>query len=248
MKEIMKFCDKKRNNMRQAWNHCIGSTTFAGPSPRFMNPYTNSPSMLPRPYVATLKNKRSIEQLWFKQFVLDLSDLTINHIKTTKYIFYEKKYMVLYFKLCKILDDIEFAKSHIPLELRVYDSIFTQTTIVGEVENIEHQMPLHFDKQDVISCIVTLGANVSGGPAIYHSGITDKDPKDLVLSIPFEHGRIQIGTFSSVLHGISIWKGARMTVALNLKREVVSHFRDHGDKFYDQFRDQNYPSKHFMAY
>lgn len=144
-----------------------------------------------------------LSQLWIKHLITDLSDLTMSRLGKSRELFLSTGEKDLVERLDSIIYDANFCKEHVPSELKVYDTIFTQATIVGQVEEVDHYMPLHFDQCDVVSCIVTFDENVQGGDTIYYSGVKATDPDKSVLNIPFAHDRIQIGTFCSLLHGVS---------------------------------------------
>ena len=78
--------------------------------------------------------------------------------------------------------------------------------VVGNFEGNGH-IPLHFDKDDYINAIVSIGDNnIKGGSTIYYSGESNKNFGTKQLSVPFKNGRVQIGFFDSVLHGAEEWK------------------------------------------
>ena len=55
-------------------------------------------------------------------------------------------------------------------------------------------MPSHLNNDYHINDIVSVDdSNISGGETQYYNGITKNDRGVPVLSIPFQHGRIQIG-------------------------------------------------------
>ena len=63
------------------------------------------------------------------------------------------------------------------------------------------------------------------------------------MSIPFQHGRIQIGFFNKVLHEAENWKGNRYVINFNLKKDVYNHFQIFGSEFYDKYKNDNFPKK-----
>ena len=40
------------------------------------------------------------------------------------------------------------------------------------------------------------------------------------IKIPFQHCRLQIGSFNKILHGVSPWVGPRITLNFNLKKKL----------------------------
>ena len=132
---------------------------------------------------------------------------------------------------------------NVPLDLRLYGTFFTQATIVGEEDDIQNFIPTHLDICDIVSCTVTFGKNISGGSTVYFNDVNPKqaDRNKFSLEIPFRYGCIQICTFCEIVHGISDWKGVRMTLSLNMKRKVPNHFREFGDRYFKQYKEENFP-------
>ena len=61
------------------------------------------------------------------------------------------------------------------------------------------------------------------------------------IKIPFQHCRLQIGSFNKILHGVSPWVGPRITLNFNLKKKIVNHFQLFGNKYYGQYENDGYP-------
>ena len=90
----MNLCDKKYNEMRKSWNHCLGSTTYAGITPKFMDPELKTTHMLPRPYRIIIENYILISRLWIRFLISDCADVTLSHLETCKNIFMKKNKMI----------------------------------------------------------------------------------------------------------------------------------------------------------
>ena len=247
---------KTQNARRGIVNYLIGSTMFAADtSPKFINPLNGMKlSMLPRPnkscfpdsYIMKYLNKSLFRELCECVSIMVETHLLyqicfLQQLQDTRNDFYIKL-------LLEQLNTIQFVKEHIPSSLKVCDSIFTQCVIVGDTVLSSHGgIYPHLDDKDVITCIITLGEVTKGGATIYYSGLKEKNPLNPVLSVPFEHGRIQIGSFSTVVHGVEQWEGNRITLNFNIKEQIVAHFRNFGDKYYSQWVNSNYERKYFVA-
>ena len=86
---------------------------------------------------------------------------------------------------------------------------FYQFVLLGS-DASDGKMPLHLDNYDHINAILPVcDCNISGGETQYYNGISRSDIGVPVLTIPFQHGIIQIGRFDSVFHGVSGWSGGR---------------------------------------
>lgn len=250
------------NKKRKNYNYLIGSTDFAGNTvPKFVNPLktkTNTctgESMLPRLYYkwleAYIKSHRCFEMnSWFKYFVEDLSVLTITHVRNAIVRAQQDNNIPLLQNLRVIYRKIMFVLNKLPSSLKIYNSIFTQLAIVGKYPNADStgEIPLHRDNKDIISCVVTFGTVEEGsGSTIFHDGIDDKQQGNEIYSLPFKHGRIQIGTYSEILHEVTKWRGDRLTMNFNIKAQIVDHFEVFGDYFYKQYESKDYPCELFVA-
>ena len=85
---------------------------------------------------------------------------------------------------------IELSKRLIPECLRLGDSCFTHMSVFGTLKKQDGQMPLHFDKRDIISCVFHLGKVSNGGATLYYNGDNPKEPGNQVYSVPFNHGTL----------------------------------------------------------
>jgi hypothetical protein len=61
------------------------------------------------------------------------------------------------------------------------------------------------------------------------------------------HGRVQVGEFSKVYHGINNWTSIWGTMNFSIKRKVLDHFVEEGDVWYNQFVQAGYPRNFFIA-
>ena len=69
-----------------------------------------------------------------------------------------------------------------------------------------------------------------------------------IYTIPFKHGRIQIGFFDEIIHGSDKWeKGNRGVIDFSLKKKMLNNFQDYGMYYYSQYIANGYPSGHFIA-
>ena len=249
--------NKKRNN----YNYLIGSTDFAGNTvAKFTNPFKiasdtcSGESMLPRLYGAWLNayiksNLCFMQNPWFKYFTEDLSTITITHLLIAIENAQSENNSFLYDYFMKIYIKILFVRDKLPKSLKIYDSIFTQVSIVGTfpIPDSKGEIPLHKDEKDIISCVVTLGNVSRGGSTLYYNGIDLKSPGEPILDIPFNHGRIQIGCYSQILHEVSKWQGNRVTINFNIKEPIVEHFEKFGNYFYKQYEEKGYPTELYVA-
>lgn len=247
---------KSKNKKRGVTNYVIGCTTAAGGTfPMFVNAKSKKGrSYIPRPYWSCLPDSLVsilLNSDMFSKFLKGISNLTIKLlIKQLKN--YQSKVTDKnkhYIQLLKLqLDTIFFIKKHVPASLLVGESFFTQMAMVGDTVLTKHNgMNPHVDDKDLLSVVVTLGNVTSGGCTIYYNGTSENNKGKAIAVIPFQHGRIQIGNFSEIVHSVSGWEGNRITLNFNIKSHIVNHFREHSDFFYSQFVQSNFQKLNFLA-
>ena len=69
-----------------------------------------------------------------------------------------------------------------------------------------------------------------------------------VYSMPFQHGRIQIGFFQHVIHSVKPWVGTRCLINFNLKAKLLEYFEKHDMKYYDNFIKMGCPGGTFVSF
>ena len=175
---------------------------------------------------------RIIRSSWFQSFLHDIEDHAIHFLHN----------IVKDKELKKItLLNIELSKRIIPECLRLGGNFFTHMSVFGTLNKEDGVMPIHFDERDIISCVFHLGKVNRGGAICYYSGNDPHRPGKKIYEVPFYHGRLQIGFFCKVLHGVNDWDGQRCGLQFNIKKDVLSHFIKFGVEHYDKYRMSGYP-------
>ena len=202
--------------------------------------------MLPRPVVCCRPNNLGWylqKEQWLIDLVSDIETYTLSYLeRNKKYIPHAKELMNQLLKF----------KHEVDKNLLICHTIFNQMIVIGELEK-NTDMKVHIDKDDAIACILHLGKVSSGGSTNYFDGL--KAGKNvpsimngkLVHSVPFEHGRLQIGMYKDIVHGVDYWEGTRITIDFNTKLSILNHYSLFENKYMDQFKDAGYPSGHFCA-
>ena len=91
-----------------------------------------------------------------------------------------------------ILKRIRSSQKNIPSCLRICNTFFTQMIVVGGLTSTYGDIPIHLDKDDCITALVSMGTdNVISGDTNYYEKI-DKERFILVRSIKFKNLNIQI--------------------------------------------------------
>ena len=214
----------------------IGSTITATQWPRFY--HEDKCHILPRPY----QSCKPFEPGWVlmqKPWFIDLVQLM------------EKK-IIKFLETCtktpyvsQVISDLDEVKNIVPNCLRLSETFFTQVSIV--TSNGEKDMEIHVDEGDIINAVFHLGKLRSGGSTSYF----EMDEKTGMIkekqTIPFQHGRVQIGFYSKIYHCAKSFDGIRFTLNFNVKKFFFKHFRSYGRKYYDQLIDRNYNGELLIA-
>ena len=128
---------------------------------------------------------------------------------------------------------LRHAKEVIPPELRYGDTFWTAITLVGDLRDGNNH--IHKDLHDVVSLIVMVGKDITGGATHYYD-----DTGKVVQTVPFEHGRYQVCEFDKVWHASEQWQGKRGIISFYLNREIMEHFARYGTAKYEAARERMY--------
>lgn len=241
--DIMKGGTEMTTPTRSVPMYCYGSTMFGGPTPKFVDQNTREKHMLPRPY-GTYRPGELGDQLlqkeWMKDLISFLMDQLWMHIHNLR-----EEDEPEARRLAGIVRD---SCDLIHPSLRIGDSCFTQFHAVGDRDAKGAHVNLHKDAKDLITIIVTLSLVYKGGATVYYTGDSvTKNIGRLSKEVPFVHGRVQIGSYDTVIHGVKPFNGTRVTLNFNLKSNTLTHFQENGDKFYLQYYNSGLPKEMFIA-
>ena len=220
----------------------FGATIGPSRTPLFYNKLRNKNSMLPRPVVKSRPGSKHfdifIKLKWLEDLTQGLARMVITHLVT----FPPQD-------ADKILHELNVCKEIVPDCLKLFKTFFNQLILIGQFETSGY-MPIHFDKDDVINVVVTIGDNnMHGGATTFCDGLTESDIGCIVSEIPFYNGHIIIGEFRMVLHGVNHWcAGSRSSINFSFKKDILNHFIIHGASFYNEFVQAGYPRRYFTAY
>ena len=87
--------------------------------------------------------------------------------------------------------------------MRLGQTFFSQLIIVGDFVQHQNEIESHLDEDDIISCKITLGEPSYSGETMYKNGIPQVTSSDVEIKIPFQHCRLQIGSYNKISHGVS---------------------------------------------
>ena len=105
---------------------------------------------------------------------------------------------------------LEKAKEIIPSTCRIGETIFTSMAVIGgklyrnHPKNRNH---MHKDVKDLVSVIITLGKDISGGDTVFYDGVKSSDFGSRAHILKHLHGRIVFGPFGNVFHEGTLWSG-----------------------------------------
>ena len=240
----------KRNQMMYQYGGTIGPAQF----PTFKtNKYQLHNEMLPRPVVKSrpcqLGHVIMNRCTWLKDLCLDIERLTLQYLLEHKELLTVPHPVLGTQSTVSLIDLVVFSKKHIPPCLRICNTLFTQMILVGSYDVSSGYIPPHYDDDDYITALVSLGNSrkVSGGDTFYAE--VKKDGMLLVKKrVKYRHGNVQIGLYDRVLHGSFKWcNGERGVINFSLQKKILRHFYCHGEKFYKQYIEAGYPTGSFQA-
>ena len=99
-------------------------------------------------------------------------------------------------------------KKILPSTCRIGETIFTSMAIIGgklyrnHPKNLNH---VHKYTKYLVSVIITLGKNISGGDTVFYDGVKTSDLGSRAHILKHLHGRIIFGPFEKVFHEGTLW-------------------------------------------
>ena len=230
-----------RSSQRKIPMYLFGSTIGASQFPQYLD--SNGHHNLPRPYRNYKPGSpaRAItDSHWFTEFAMDVEKCVIEFLKEI-YPYHKKAELTLFL--------MATAKAMIPQECRISNTAFNHMTLLG---NLNHESSMnigaHIDDQDIVTALFHVGKPIKGGETHYYSGKSKKEKGDVMICVPFKHGRLQVGFFDDTVHCATNWEGIRGGINFNLKKNVLSFFMNKKlRKYYDQYAEAGFPLEDFVA-
>ena len=194
--------------------------------------------MLPRP--VKLSRPEQIGHIimsncgWLNELCKDVESLTINYILEHEEQLTVPHPVIGTQSTVPLIDIVKFSKVHIPPCLRICKTMFTQMILVGSFNTKSGYIPPHYDDDDYITALVSLGntTNLRGGDTFY-SEIRKDGTLSISKRIPYRNGNVQIGQFDQVLHGSFHWtNGERGVINLSIQKKILRHFFQYRNKYY----------------
>ena len=230
--DTLSVCGTKTGNML-----LLGATIGWSRHPQFYD--GKGYRMLPRPVVKSRLNRTGywlMKSIWFKDLSIHLENFVSKFVKE-KVGQHDKKFV-------SIRKDIDTCKRIVPSDLRICETMFTSVSIIFRRNQNINYVHAHMDKNDVISCTLYLGSNITGGSLVFSDGCTERDRGDYVHCKEFEHGKMITGEFSKILHGAMNWTGDRIVMVFYTSRKILKHFETYGNYYYSRYHALGHPEKY----
>ena len=130
-----------------------------------------------------------------------------------------KKYISKYWK---ILKKMEKAKEILPSTYRIGGNIFTSMAVIGgklysnHHKNMNH---VHKDSKYLVSVIITLGKNISGGDNVFYDGVKTSDLGSRAHILKHLYEIMIFGPFEKVFHEGTLWSVYRDVISFILTKK-----------------------------
>ena len=99
-------------------------------------------------------------------------------------------------------------------------------------KNLNH---VHKDSKDMVSVIITVGKDISGGYTVFYDRVKESDLGSRAHILKHLHGRIIFSPFEKVFHEGNPWIGYRALISFILTKQIFPHLFCHGDRFYNRY-------------
>ena len=94
---------------------------------------------------------------------------------------------------------------------------------------------VHKDTKYLVSVIITVGKDISGGETVFYDGVKTSDLGSRAHILKHLHGIMIFGPFEKVFREGALWIGYRAVISFILTKQIFLHFFFHGDWFYNQY-------------
>ena len=95
-------------------------------------------------------------------------------------------------------------------------------------KNMNH---VHKYSKDMVSVIITVGKNISGGYTVFYDGVKTSHLGSRSHILKHLHGRMICGPFEKVSHEGTLWSGYRSVIFFILTKLIFLHLFCHGIGF-----------------
>ena len=128
---------------------------------------------------------------------------------------------------CTTLKETREGKKILPSTCRIGETIFTSMAVIGGKLYSNHPKAfnhVHKDTKYMVSVIITVGKNISGGDTVFFDGAKTSDLGSRPHILKHLHGRRIFGPFEKVSHEGTIWSEYRAVIYFILTKQIFPHF------------------------
>ena len=133
-------------------------------------------------------------------------------------------------------------------------TVFTSKNIFYLKETFENRInylniPMHLNDNDYVTALISFGTDsIVGGETVYYNGTSEDALESQILSVHYQHGILQISFYDNIYHGANPWiNGQRGVLNLSIQKNLLEHFYQEGDHYYNQYIQACFPSGDFVA-
>ena len=94
---------------------------------------------------------------------------------------------------------------------------------------------MHKDIKYLVSVIITLGKDISGGGTVFYDGVKSFYFGSRAHTLKHLHRRMLFGPFEKVFHEGTLWSGYRAVISFIWTKQIFLRFFHHGNQFYDRY-------------
>ena len=137
------------------------------------------------------------------------------------------------------------AKEKILSQCRIREICLTPMRVIGGKcysNNPKNMNNINKEINDLVSVIITMVTNISGGNTVFYEGVKNTDITKISHVLNHLHGRIIMGPFERFFHEVYLWRGQRAAILFTLLKNV--YFIRHGDPFYNRYINLNIGTKY----
>ena len=104
-----------------------------------------------------------------------------------------------------------------------WGKVFTSLAVIGgklyrnHPKNLKH---VHKDTKDLVSGIITLGKDISGGDNVFYDGVKPYEFGSRAHILKHLYGRMIFGPFEKVFHEGTLWSGYRAVISFILTKNI----------------------------
>ena len=131
-----------------------------------------------------------------------------------------------------------FTAKETSLKYRIEIVCFTYKSIIDGKIYITHPKNMNYVHKygkELLSVIIKLGTNVSGGDTVFYHGVLYSDMGKRSRFLKHLHARCVVGPFERYFHEASLWGGNRSVISFIIHKSIMINFFHRGGIFYNAY-------------